>query len=177
MRILITLEDEWIESMASMISAAFKRGATVFIAGNGGSFADSQHMVAELCCTYLDKNRKGFSAIALGTNSSITTAWSNDNGYETAFARELEALGKPGDIFIGITTSGGSKNIINALEKAKELGLYTILLTGKKYNNQWRKCIDYTVVIDSGNTPRIQESHIALIHEVCDLVEQKMKVE
>lgn len=174
MRILITLNDEWIESMASIISAAFKTGKTVFVAGNGGSMSQSQHFVGELCCTYLDKNRKGFSAIALGTNSSITTAWANDNTFEDAFSRELEALGKAGDIFIGLTTSGGSKNILNALQKAKELGMYTIILTGNNYKKN--KNVDYSVVIDSEETPRIQEAHIACIHEVCGRIEEKMRL-
>ena len=174
MRILITLKDEWIESMASIISAAFKTGKTVFIAGNGGSFADAQHMAGELACVYLDKTRKGFSAIALGTNSSITTAWANDVSYESAFSRELEALGKPGDIFIGITTSGGSKNILNALQKAKEIGMYTIILTGNRYIKN--KNVDYVVMIDSEKTPRIQEAHIACIHECCGRIEEKMRL-
>ncbi|MDD5638411.1 MAG: D-sedoheptulose 7-phosphate isomerase [Candidatus Pacebacteria bacterium] len=155
------------------INNCFQRGNKVLIAGNGGSAADAQHFVGEIVGRY-KKERKGYPAIALSTDSSVLTAWANDYGFETVFSRQVEALGKQGDIFFGISTSGNSKNIIEAVKKSKELGLTTICLAGKD-GGKLKDLADFFIVVPSDNTPRIQESHIMLIHIICEEVEKNFR--
>lgn len=150
----------------------FKNGNKILIAGNGGSAADAQHFAAEFVGRY-KKERKGYPALALTTDTSCLTAWANDYDYETVFSRQVEALGKSGDIFVGISTSGNSKNILRAIEKAKNLGLHTVAILGKD-GGIIKNIADITLLVPSNNTPRIQEAHIMLIHIICEEVEKDL---
>jgi len=161
-------EIENIEKAAKAIIASLKAGGKVLVFGNGGSAADSQHIAAELVGRF-KKERKPFAAIALTTNTSALTAIANDYGYEAAFSRQVEALGRPGDVAIGISTSGNSPNVIEAVKKAKALGLKTIGLSGD--GGKLKAVCDISIAIPSKDTPRIQESHIMIGHIICELVE------
>lgn len=156
--------------ISEVIINAYKAGNKVLTAGNGGSAADAQHIAGELVSKFY-LNRPGLCAYALTTNSSIITAVSNDYGYENVFARQINGMGNKGDILICFSTSGDSKNIINALKEAKDRGLITIGFTGEK------KCLmdnicDYLIKVPSDDTPQIQECHILLGHIVCALTEK-----
>jgi len=168
------LSDEAVSAMSESclkIVSALKNGGKVLIFGNGGSAADSQHMAAELVGRF-KKERKGLSAIALSADTSILTAVSNDYGYETSFKRQIEALGKKGDVAIAISTSGEARNVIEAVELARGMGIFTIALTGRD-GGRLRKASDLCVIVKSPDTPRIQEAHILVIHVLCELVEDK----
>ena len=156
--------------MARRIVASVDGGGKVLIFGNGGSAADSQHIAAELVGRYL-RERPGIAAIALTTDSSNLTALGNDYGYEHIFTRQIEALGRPGDIAWGITTSGKSPNVNLALALARERGLVTLAFSGKGGGPVVAHA-DCALVVPSNDTPRIQESHIAAYHIICDLVER-----
>jgi D-sedoheptulose 7-phosphate isomerase len=156
-----------IDKAAGLISKALKEKCKILIAGNGGSAADSQHLAAEFVGRYKIE-RKGLPCIALTTDSSIITAWSNDYGFETLFARQIEALGKKGDVFIGLSTSGNSPNIIKAIEKAKSLGIKTISLLGKD-GGKLKGMADIDIIIKNTDTPRIQECHITILHILAEL--------
>ncbi|MBN1353916.1 MAG: D-sedoheptulose 7-phosphate isomerase [Candidatus Omnitrophica bacterium] len=158
-----------IEKAASIAIGAIKKGGKLIVFGNGGSAADSQHMAAELVGRF-KKERKALPAIALTTNSSILTALANDYDYGLTFARQVEALGKAGDVAIGISTSGKAANVIDAIAKAKKLGLTTIGLTGKD-GGHLKDLADLPIVVESDDTPRIQEAHILIIHVLCELIE------
>lgn len=170
-RSLLTQTAE-IEKAAKIVVESLKRGGKVCLFGNGGSAADSQHIAAELVGKF-EKNRKGFSAIALTTNTSILTSIGNDYGFENIFVRQLEALLSPGDVAVGLTTSGSSVNVIKALEFAKKRCAKTIALTGKK-GESLRKLCDVAVVVDSEVTARIQESHILIGHIICAIAENEL---
>ena len=145
----------------------------VLIAGNGGSAADAQHMAAELVGKF-KQERKPISAISLTTNTSILTAIGNDYGYDKVFERQIEAIGKKGDVFIAISTSGKSKNIINALKTAKKLNLSTILLTGNFIKNL--EFCDYVISVPSNKTEIIQENHLVIEHIICEQVEKSLSL-
>lgn len=151
---------------------ALKQGNKILIAGNGGSAADAQHFAGELVGRFL-KERKGLGAVALSTDTSILTSIGNDYGYEEIFARQVEALGRPGDVLIGISTSGNSENIIRAVKKAQELGLTTICLTGMD-GGKLKELCDYDMAVPLEETPRIQEFHTMTVHMMCELVEEGM---
>ncbi len=151
---------------------ALKQGNKILIAGNGGSAADAQHFAGELVGRFL-KERKGLGAVALSTDTSILTSIGNDYGYEEIFARQVEALGRPGDVLIGISTSGNSENIIRAVKKAQELGLITICLTGMD-GGKLKELCDYDMTVPLEETPRIQEFHTMTVHMMCELVEEGM---
>lgn len=152
------------------IIEAYKKGNKSLIAGNGGSAADAQHIAGEFVSKfYFD--RPGLPSIALTTDTSILTAVANDYGYEKLFSRQIQALGQKGDVFIGITTSGNSKNIIEALKECKSKGITTICFTGKSGGLIKLEC-DYCICIPSDETPRIQEAHILIGHIVCSVVEE-----
>jgi len=156
----------------NIITDALKCGNKILICGNGGSAADSQHFAAEIVGRY-KLERKGYPAIALSTDTSILTAIGNDYGFEKIFERQIEALGNNGDILIGISTSGNSENVINAVNLAKNMGIYTIGLLGKdggKLNN----LVDLSLVVPSNNTPRVQECHLTIYHVICEEVEKKL---
>ena len=155
-----------------MVTSSLKKGGKVLAFGNGGSAADSQHIVAELIGRF-KKERRPLAGIALTANTSTITALANDYGYDATFARQIEALGKPKDVAIGMSTSGRSKNVILAMRKAKELGLVTIGLTGGDGGSLKRES-DITIVVNSSDTARIQESHIMIGHIICELVEEAL---
>ena len=154
---------------ADMIIQAYRSGKKTLLAGNGGSAADAQHIAGEFVSKfYFD--RPGIPSIALTTDTSILTAIGNDYGFERLLARQVEAQGVEGDVFIGISTSGNSKNIVAALRACKEKGIHTIGLTGSKPCEMDSLC-DITLKVPSDQTPRIQESHIMIGHILCGLVE------
>ena len=161
-----------IEKAARLIIGSLKNGGKVILFGNGGSAADSQHMAAELIGRF-KKERRAIAAIALTTNTSILTAIANDYGYDVVFSRQIEALGKAGDVAIGLSTSGGSKNVVAAIEKARSMGLKAIGLTGAG-GGAMKDICDVLITVGSKNTPRIQESHVLIGHIICELVESEM---
>jgi D-sedoheptulose 7-phosphate isomerase len=161
-----------IEKAAKAIIDSLKRGGKLLIFGNGGSASDSQHMAAELVGRF-KKERKALAAISLTTNTSNLTAIANDYGYDAVFSRQVEALGKPDDVALGISTSGNSKNVLDAVRKAKPMGLKTIGLLGCDGGKIKNEC-DISIVVGSKDTPRVQESHITIIHILCELIESEM---
>jgi D-sedoheptulose 7-phosphate isomerase len=163
-----------IEAAAKALVQAYRKGKKVLLAGNGGSAADAQHLAGELVSKfYFD--RPGLSALALTTDTSILTAIGNDYGYEKLFARQVQANGQAGDIFIGISTSGNSPNILAALQEAKRRKLITLGLTGGAACKMDRnKLCDFLIKVPSLETPKIQESHIMLGHLLCALVEKTL---
>lgn len=161
-----------IEGTISEIVKSIKAGGKVLFAGNGGSAADAQHLAAEFIGRfYLE--REAMAAIALTVDTSIITALANDYSYDEIFSKQVEGLGKKGDIFFGISTSGNSKNIIKAVEKAKKLEMKTIILTGKD-GGLLRDMADISIVVPGEKTPRIQESHLMIGHIICEIVESKI---
>lgn len=161
-----------IEKAARVMIDALKAGNKILFFGNGGSAADSQHLAAELIGRYR-KDRKSLPAISLTTDTSIVTALSNDYGFETVFARQIEGLAKPGDIAFGISTSGNSRNVIEGLEKAKEMRCKTIGLLGCD-GGRIAEVSDVSIIVPCRATPRIQESHITIGHILCRLIEQEI---
>jgi D-sedoheptulose 7-phosphate isomerase len=156
--------------IGALTADALRNGGKLLVAGNGGSAADAQHLVAEFVVR-LTVNRPALRAIALTTDTSILTATGNDLGYEYAFSRQIEALGQPGDVFLAISTSGNSPNLVRALGAAKKQGLATIGFTGNGGGRMKPLC-DYNIIIPSAVTMNIQESHLALEHIFCMLVER-----
>ena len=161
-----------IEQVAWRIVDSYRNGGKVLIAGNGGSAADAQHITAELVSRFTF-DRPALPAMALTTDTSILTAISNDYGYEKLFARQLQANGREGDVFIAISTSGNSKNVINGLAVAKEMGIASIGLTGASGGAMATLC-DLCICVPSDSTPRIQESHILIGHILCAAVEEAL---
>jgi D-sedoheptulose 7-phosphate isomerase len=151
---------------------ALKNGGKILFAGNGGSAADSQHLAAELVSRF-HYDRPGLPAIALTTDTSALTAIGNDYGFEYLFARQVEALANSQDVFFGISTSGRSPNVLNALRAARKKGLVTIGLTGRGGGEMPDLC-DYCLRVPSDSTPRIQEGHIVMGHTLCCMIEQQM---
>jgi D-sedoheptulose 7-phosphate isomerase len=161
-----------IERSIRAIIKSYQNDGKVLVAGNGGSAADAQHIAGELVSRfYFD--RPGLAALALTTDTSIMTAIGNDYGYERIFRRQIEANGRKGDVFIGISTSGNSANIVEALQLCKELGIVTIGLTGSKEGKMDAFC-DYLIKVPSAETPRIQESHMVIYHGICAAVEESI---
>ncbi|HWZ50040.1 MAG TPA: D-sedoheptulose 7-phosphate isomerase [Granulicella sp.] len=154
---------------AELTAAAMKSGGKLLVAGNGGSAADAQHLVAEFVVR-LTINRPALRAIALTTDTSILTAIGNDLSFDSIFERQIEALGAPGDVFLGISTSGNSKNILKAIHAARRLGLTTVGLSGNNGGQMAQHC-DLNLIVPSTVTMNIQESHLALEHIFCMLVE------
>lgn len=150
----------------------YRNGKKILIAGNGGSAADAQHFAAELVGRY-GFDRPSLPSIALTTDSSNLTAIGNDYGYEYVFSRQLEGLGQEGDLFIGISTSGNSQNVINAFVSAKDRGITTVALVGRD-GGKMAAMADYAIVIPSHATPRIQESHLLIEHTICDIIEKEI---
>lgn len=161
-----------IENSVTLIIDTFKNGGKILVAGNGGSAADAQHIATELVSKFM-YDRKPLNAIALTTNTSILTALGNDYGHEYIFSRQIQAYGKSGDIFIAISTSGMSKNIILAIEEAKKLNLKVIGLTGEN-NSEMDKTCDCLIKVPSTKTPIIQEAHIMIGHIICALTEKAL---
>ena len=158
--------------VADLIVEAFNKGNKLLLCGNGGSAADAQHLAAEFSGKYY-LNRPPLHAEALHTDTSFMTAVSNDFSFDEVYARLIQGIGKQGDILIGMSTSGNSKNVINALEEAKKKNIITIGFTGKANGNMKSYC-DYLINIPSDDTPRIQECHLMLGHAICELVENEL---
>ena len=157
-----------------IIVNSVKNGGKVMFCGNGGSAADSQHLATEFVIRLShDLNRPSIAAIALTTDTSLLTAGGNDIGFENVFARTVEGLGKEGDVLIGISTSGNSKNVINAFAKAKEKKIKTIAFLGGS-GGKIKDTTDISIIIPSPNTQRIQEGHITIGHIICESVEREM---
>ncbi len=163
-------EGEKILDVAKLLAEVFKKGGKLLVFGNGGSAADAQHLAGELVNRF-KKERKPLAAIALTTDTSVLTAISNDYDYSLVFAKQIEALGKKGDVALGISTSGNSPNVLKALEVAKDLGLYTVGLSGGEGGKMKGLC-DYLILVPSKETPRIQEGHLLFLHLVSELVEE-----
>ena len=158
--------------VADLIVEAFNKGNKLLFCGNGGSAADAQHLAAEFSGKYY-LNRPPLHAEALHTDTSFMTAVSNDFSFDEVYARLIQGIGKQGDILIGMSTSGNSKNVIKALEEAKKKNIITIGFTGKANGNMKSYC-DYLINIPSDDTPRIQECHLMLGHAICELVENEL---
>jgi D-inositol-3-phosphate glycosyltransferase len=158
---------------ANQLAECFIRGGKVLIAGNGGSDADAQHMAAEFLGRYLDAEREGLPAMALTANGPAVTAWSNDVGFEDAFARQVRALGRRDDVLVGISTSGDSRNLVRAFAAAHDAGMSTIALLGRE-GGALREHADIAIVVPSRETPRIQEVHGLIVHLLCGLVEDHL---
>ncbi len=167
--VTIKSESQTIENIAQVISSSIIAGGTVFWCGNGGSAAESQHMAAELIGVFARK-RDAYASLALTTDSSVLTCISNDFDFDQVFSRQISGLGRNGDVLIGISSSGNSRNVNNAIIKAKEIGIVTISLSGKG-GGLGRGLADYEIVIQSESTPRIQEVHTLINHSICGLVE------
>jgi phosphoheptose isomerase len=160
---------------AEAVAAALRQGSKVLVFGNGGSAADAQHLATELVGRF-SRERRGYAVLALTADGCVTTSVANDYGYDHVFARQVEAIGRPGDIAFGITTSGASANVVRALETARTLNLTTIALTGRDGGAAGRAA-DVHVNVPSTVTPRVQEVHITLLHVICDLVEAALMTE
>lgn len=161
-----------IEEVSKLCVELYKGDKKTILAGNGGSAADAQHIAAELVGRY-GFDRPSIPSLALTTDTSCLTAIGNDYGYDNVFSRQLEGMGQEGDIFIGISTSGNSKNIINAFVSAKKKGITTVALVGRD-GGEMAKMADVALVIPSDSTPRIQESHILIGHIICDIIEKEI---
>lgn len=162
------------EKMVETIFQSLKSGGTLFVAGNGGSAADAQHLVAELVVK-LNQNRDPIRAVALTVDTSIITAAGNDFSYDDIFSRQLEALAKPNDVFLGITTSGNSPNILKSFVVCRKQKVHTICLTGKDGGKSAKENMaDLNVIMPGPNTARIQEGHEILYHTLCYALEKKL---
>ncbi len=163
---------------SDLITQAYQNGGKLLLCGNGGSAADCQHLAAEFLCRLTkDFERPALPAIALTTDTSFLTAFANDYGYENIFARQIEALGQAGDVLLGISTSGSSVNVIRAMEKAQQQSIHTIALTGQMEIGQMDSLatmVDVAIAVPSNNTQYIQESHLAIEHILCHLVERNL---
>jgi D-sedoheptulose 7-phosphate isomerase len=158
--------------IATVMIAALRAGNKILLIGNGGSAADAQHIAAEIMGRY-KQDRLGWAAIALTTDSSALTAIANDYGFEQVFARQVEGLGKPGDVLLAFSTSGRSPNILAALHKAREQGLVTVGFTGTKGEALGADC-DHLFVSPSDDTPVVQQIHLTIAHGICDEIEQTL---
>ncbi len=158
---------------ADAITETFRGGGKLLLCGNGGSAADCQHMAAEFVSRLtIDFERPALPALALTTDSSFLTAYANDCGYDGVFARQVDALGKPGDILIGISTSGGSSNVVHAFRSARGAGIRTIALIGER--GVLREAADIAIAVPSTFTQYIQEAHLAIEHILCDIIERQL---
>ena len=161
-----------IEKAAETIISAFRDNKKVLLAGNGGSAADAQHIAAEFVNRfYFD--RPGLPSVALTTDTSVLTAIGNDSGFDNVFARQLKTLGNAGDVFIGISTSGNSKNVMEALKVCREAGITSVVFTGASGGGMKENC-DICIEVPSNVTPRIQEVHILIGHIICNIVENEL---
>ena len=161
-----------IEMIADKIVEAYKNGKKTIVCGNGGSASDALHFAAEMVVRF-EKNRKALPSIALSGNVSTITAAGNDFGYDKSFSRQIEAFAQKGDIFIAISTSGNSPNVIKAVERAKEIGVFTIGFTNSD-GGKMRDMCDICYLAPSKTTARAQECHILLIHILCKIIEEKL---
>jgi len=161
-----------VAKVSEVLVNALKQGNKALLFGNGGSAADAQHLAAELVGRFAF-DRPALPALALSVNSSCVTAIGNDYGFDRVFSRQLEALARPGDVAIGISTSGNSSNVLNAMSTARKMGLHTIALTGGTGGNL-QGSVDHCICVPSNETPRIQECHILIGHIIAELVEREI---
>lgn len=159
-----------IRALNDLAIATLRQGGKILLCGNGGSSCDAAHAAGELVGVFEHKTRRGYAAIALGHEVPALTAIANDMGYAQVFARQLEALGRPGDLLVGFSTSGGSENVVRALQKARELGIRSAALTGERPGRCSAEA-EVTVQVPSTNTARIQECHLLCVHLMCAAVE------
>lgn len=162
--------EQVIIEVVECFTRCLQSGGKLLFFGNGGSAADSQHIAAEFIGRF-QRERRALPALALTTDSSILTALGNDYSFDIVFARQIEGLGNKGDVAFGISTSGNSKNVVEGIRKAKEKGLHTVTLTGND-GGQLAKLSEYSLIVPSKITARIQECHLCIAHIICDLVEQ-----
>jgi len=158
--------------IAAAMAEAFRNRRKVVLFGNGGSAADAQHVAAELVNRFL-MERRALPALALTTDTSILTAMANDLGFDCVFARQVEALVQPGDVVVGLSTSGNSENVLQGLRAARECGATTVGLTGRD-GGRLKEAADICFCAPSDNTPRIQEVHITVLHAICEVVEREL---
>lgn len=173
--VIARIENELSPQIAEMVThmvETFTHGGKLLVMGNGGSAADAQHFVAEIVGRF-KLERRGLPAVALSTDTSILTAIGNDYGFDKIFKRQIEALAAPGDLIVGISTSGNSPNILQALELGRVMGCRTVGLLGKDGGTIKDVC-HLALIVPSNDTPRIQEGHITIIHIVCDLLEKAL---
>lgn len=162
------------QEMLALWVTAIQNGNKIFFFGNGGSAADAQHLAAELVIRFIE-DRKPIAAIALNTDTSALTAGANDLGFDEVFARQIEALGQPGDVAVGLTTSGTSPNVVKALEMARKKGLVTTAFTGRD-GGRMPDLTDISLIVPAQSTRRIQEMHITFGHMLCGALEQSLKL-
>lgn len=171
----LLLDEQAMESIShaiDLIINAIKSGNKLLICGNGGSAADAQHIAGEFLCRFY-KEREPLPAIALTTDTSILTSISNDYSYNEIFSRQVKGIGRYGDILFGISTSGSSKNIVHAFKTARQIGIKTILLTGRT-EREIAQISDIVIKTPSADTPRIQEMHLLIEHIICEAIEEKV---
>lgn len=161
-----------IAQAVELMAEALQRGGKILVMGNGGSAADSQHFAAEIVGRF-KMERRGLPAVALTTDTSILTAIGNDYGFDAVFRRQIEALADEGDVVVGISTSGTSRNVLEALTLAREKKCRTMGLLGRD-GGTIKDIVDVNLTIPSQDTPRVQEAHITIIHIICDLIEKKL---
>ena len=166
--------EESIEKVANLFISCLEKGGTIFWCGNGGSASDSQHLAGELVGRFVG-DRRPLKSIALTADSAVMTCIVNDYGYEHIFSRQIEALGRKGDVLVGISTSGNSKNVLNAFEVAKNKGVKIIGLLGKG-GGMAKSLVEESIIISSNSTARVQEMHILIGHILCDLIEDGLKL-
>ncbi len=159
-----------VAKVSELLVDAFREGNKVLLFGNGGSAADAQHIAAEFVGRFAF-DRPALSALALSVNTSCVTAIGNDYGFDRVFSRQIEALARPGDVAIGISTSGNSLNVVRAVSVAKNMGVHTVALTGRT-GGELKNAVDHCICVPSTETPRIQECHILIGHIISELVEQ-----
>ena len=163
---------EPIKRVSQLLARTLSNDGTLFWCGNGGSAADSQHLAAELVGRF-KKDRRALRSIALTTDTSVLTCVGNDYSYKDVFARQIEALGRKGDVLVAISTSGNSENVLSAIRKAKDLGVLTVALLGKD-GGPCKELAEHALVIPSKSTARIQECHILIGHIFCELIEKEL---
>lgn len=166
--------DKEVTAIADNATTCLRNGGKILFCGNGGSAADSQHLASELTGRFIN-DRRPLSGLALSTDCSALTSIGNDYAFEEVFARQVMALGRKGDVLVGISTSGNSRNVIRAVEEARKLGLHTVGLLGRD-GGELRSICDNSVVVPSDNTARIQECHILIGHTLCGLIERSLGV-
>ena len=166
------IDDEKMTAVVDVVVRALAAGKPLLVCGNGGSAADAMHITGELVGRFLIE-RRALKAICLADNPAVLTAWSNDYSYETVFARQVEAYGEPGAVLLGISTSGNSANVVAAFEKAREMGVVTVAMTGEG-GGRMASVSDHLLAVPSRVTPLIQQLHICLYHYLCMAIERRM---
>ena len=177
-RVIQRLNSEHFDSIRQLGEKAVETlstGRTIFFCGNGGSAAECQHLAAEIVGRYVNE-RRGYPAAALTADTSALTAISNDYGYDGVFARQIEALGRSGDLLIGLSTSGLSTNVLNAMVKARDIGLFTVGLTGRN-GGRLKDIVDLCITVPSDTTAHIQEAHLVAGHLMCSFIDANLAVD